>query len=49
MEALKSIGGFIAGLLLAIGKLGLVLVKSLLSLFLLVVQLVLSIFHIGSN
>lgn len=49
MEVLKSILGFIGGLLLAIGKLGWFLVKSVFSMFLLVLQLVLIILHVGSD
>jgi len=49
MEVLKSILRFIGGLMLAIGKLGWFLVKSLCSIFLLVLQLVLIILHVGSD
>ena len=49
MEVLKSILGFIGGLLLAIGKLGWFLVKSVFSLSLLFLQLVLIILHVGSD
>lgn len=49
MAVLQRILSFIWGILLAVGKLLCLTVRSVMSLFLLVLQLVLVIFHAGSS